>query len=259
MIGIIGGSGVYDITKEAENIEKKVIQTPYGDSSEISLFEIDDKKIAFMPRHSGDHSYPPHKINYRANIWGLDSLGVNQIIATNAVGSLKGEIHPGSLVVVHDFIDFTSKREKTFYDNKVVHIDVTEPYCNRLRNQIITNKSVVSKGDFVDSGVYVCNEGPRFESPAEIKMFQKLGGDLVGMTGLPEVVLAKEKEMCYSSICLVSNYGASISPNKLTMDEVFEIMEIKGAELVNLIYKTIESMDEQFDCSCLSALDGAGV
>ena len=259
MIGIIGGSGVYDITQKVKNVKKKVIQTPYGESSEISLFEIDDKKIAFMPRHSGDHSYPPHKINYRANIWGLDSLGVNQIIATNAVGSLKGEIHPGSLVVVHDFIDFTSKREKTFYDNKVVHIDVTEPYCNRLRNQIIANKSVVSKGDFVDSGVYVCNEGPRFESPAEIKMFQKLGGDLVGMTGLPEAVLAKEKEMCYSSICLVSNYGASISPNKLTMDEVFEIMEIKGAELVNLIYKTIESMDEKFDCSCLSALDGAGV
>jgi 5'-methylthioadenosine phosphorylase len=261
MIGIIGGSGVYNITKETKTIEKKVVQTPYGESSEISLFEIDEKKIAFMARHSGDHSLPPHKINYQANIWGLDSLGVNQIIATNAVGSLKRGIHPGSLVLVHDFIDFSSKREKTFYDDKVVHVDVTEPYCNRLRNQIIDNSdnNIVPKEDFVDKGVYVCTDGPRFETPAEIKMFQKLGGDLVGMTGLPEAVLAREKQICYSSICIVSNYGASISPNKLTMDEVFEIMEFKGTEIVNLIYKTIESMDEQFDCPCLHALDGAGV
>ncbi|MCL2114864.1 MAG: S-methyl-5'-thioadenosine phosphorylase [Methanobrevibacter sp.] len=259
MIGIIGGSGVYDITKETKTIEKKVIHTPYGDSSEISLFEIEGKKIAFMPRHSGDHSLAPHKINYRANIWGLHSISVNQIIATNAVGSLKREIHPGSIVVPYDFIDFTSRREKTFYDDKVVHVDVTEPYCNRLRNQIIANNNIVSKGDFVDKGVYVCTDGPRFESPAEIKMFQYLGGDLIGMTGLPEAVLAREKEMCYASICIVSNYGASISPDKLTIDEVFEIMEYKGAEIVDLIYKTIENMDEDYDCSCLSALDGSSV
>jgi 5'-methylthioadenosine phosphorylase len=128
-----------------------------------------------------------------------------------------------------------------------------------LRNHIIANNNVVSNGDFLDKGVYVCNEGPRFESPAEIKMFQKLGGDLVGMTGLPEAVLAREKEICYSSICIVSNYGASISPNKLTVDEVFEIMEVKGTELVELINKTIESMDEDFDCQCLNALNRARV
>jgi len=259
MIGIIGGSGVYDITNEVKTIEKKVIKTPYGDSAEISLFEIHGKKVAFMPRHSGDHSCPPHKINYRANILGLHSLGVKQIIATNAVGSLDIEVHPGSLVVIDDFIDFTSQRERTFYDDEVVHVDVTEPYCNRLRNQIIANKSVVSDGDFVEKGVYVCNEGPRFESPAEIRMFQKLGGDLVGMTGLPEAVLAREKEMCYASICIVSNYGASISLDKLTMDEVIEIMELKGAEIIDLIYKTIETIDEDYECPCLSALDGSGV
>lgn len=259
MIGIIGGSGVYDITNKADSVEKKIVKTPYGESAEISLFMIGKNNVAFMPRHSGDHSTPPHKINYRANIWGLHSLGVKQIIATNAVGSLNEKIHPGSLVIVDDFIDFTSKRDKSFYDDKVVHVDVTEPYCNRLRSQIIANKSLITKGDFVEKGVYVCNEGPRFESPAEIKMLQILGGDVVGMTGLPEAVLAKEKEICYASICLVSNYGASISPNKLTMDEVFEIMEVKGQELTNLIYKTVESLNNDFDCYCLSALDGAGV
>jgi len=259
MIGIIGGSGVYDITKELKTIEKKVVKTPYGRSGEISLFEIHGKKVAFMARHSGNHSCPPHKINYRANIWGLHTLGVKQIIATNAVGSLELEIAPGSLVVVDDFIDFTSLREKTFYDGEVVHVDVTEPYCNRLRNLIIANKSVVSNGNFVEKGVYVCNEGPRFESPAEIRMFQKLGGDLVGMTGLPEAVLAREKEICYASICIVSNYGASISPDKLTMKEVFEIMELKNREIIDLIYKTIETMDEDYECSCLHALDGSSI
>ena len=258
MIGIIGGSGVYDIAKETKTIEKKVIKTPYGDSAEISLFKIYDKKVAFMPRHSRHHSFPPHKINYRANIWGIQRLGVKQIIATNAVGSLGIEIVPGSLVVCDDFIDFTSQREKTFYDNEVVHVDVTEPYCNRLRHQIIANKSNVN-GNFLENGVFVCNEGPRFESPAEIRMFQMLGGDIVGMTGLPEVVLAREKEMCYVSICIVSNYAASISPKKLTMDEVFEIIELKSTEIIDLIYKTIETIDEDYECPCLYALDGSGV
>jgi len=251
MIGIIGGSGIYDITKENEIIEQKVIETPFGNSSEISILKIDDKKIAFMPRHSGDHSYPPHKINYRANIWALNSLSVKQIIATNAVGSLRLNIHPGSLVVVDDFIDFTSQRPKTFFDDEVIHVDVTEPYCNYLRNQLIANKNLVKKGDFIEKGIYVCSEGPRFETRAEIKMFQILGGDVVGMTGLPETTLAKEKKICYSSICLVSNYCASLSPNKLTIDEVFEIMETKKVELIDLIYKTIESIDENHKCDCV--------
>jgi 5'-methylthioadenosine phosphorylase len=258
MIGIIGGSGIYEVTKE-KDVRNEVVKTPYGMSVKISLFEIHGKKIAFIPRHSVDHSFPPHKINYRANIWGLHSLGVKQVIATNAVGSLDIEIHPGSLVVVDDFIDFTSQREKSFYESEVVHVDLTESYCRRLRMQIIDNKSVIIDGKFVDRGVYVCTDGPRFESPAEIRMFQKLGGDVVGMTGLPEAVLAREKKMCYVSICIVSNYGAGISPDKLTMDEVLEIVELKSADIIDLIYKTIETMDGDYDCSCLSALDGSGL
>jgi 5'-methylthioadenosine phosphorylase len=253
MIGIIGGSGIYEIAEVGENVEKIAIMTPYGGSPEITLFNIGDKRVAFMSRHSSGHSTTPHKINYRANIYALKEIGVNQIIATNAVGSLKLEIPPGSLVVVDDFLDFTSKREKTFYDNEVVHIDVTNPYCNRLRDTIINN------GDVIGKGVYVCSEGPRFETPAEIKMFRQIGGDVVGMTGLPEAVLAREKEICYSSICTVSNFGASISQYKLTMDEVFKIMKTKKTELIELIYKTIKSLPEKYDCDCLHALDGAGI
>ncbi|MDR0912466.1 MAG: S-methyl-5'-thioadenosine phosphorylase [Methanobrevibacter sp.] len=252
MIGIIGGSGVYEIANRAEIIETKEIKTPFGYSSEITILSIGNKNVVFLPRHTGSHSIPPHKINYAANIWALKELSVNQIIATNAVGSLDLNIPPGSFVAVDDFIDFTTNRKKTFYDDKVVHVDVSEPYCNRLREALVSN------GNVIDGGVYLCVDGPRFETPAEIKMFKDIGGDLVGMTGLPEVVLARELEMCYSSICTVSNFGASISPNKITMDEVFEIMEVKNNELVDLIFKTISKLPENFDCSCLHSLDGSG-
>ncbi|MDR3063881.1 MAG: S-methyl-5'-thioadenosine phosphorylase [Methanobrevibacter sp.] len=256
MIGIIGGSGIYDLASEASNVERFVIKTPYGSTPEVSKFKIGENNVIFMPRHSKNHSVPPHKINYRANIYGLKSLGVNQIIATNAVGSLNLEMEPGSFVLCDDFIDFTSQREKTFFDNEVLHVDVTEPYCARLREAIMANTESIS-GKIFNGGVYVCNEGPRFETPAEIKFLEKIDGNLVGMTGLPEAVLAREKEMCYSSICTVSNYAASISPNKLTMDEVVEIMDIKKEELTELIYNTAESLVEPFDCPCLHGLEGA--
>lgn len=253
MIGIIGGSGVYELTEKADNENLKTIKTNYGTSVEVSILDIFNKRIAFIPRHSVGHSIPPHKINYKANIDALKQVGVNQIIATNAVGSINLDMGPGSIVLPDDFIDLTVLRDRTFYNNDVVHVDVSEPYCPRLRDII------ASSGEVFNGGTYICSEGPRFETPAEINMFQKLGGDLVGMTGLPEAVLAREREICYSSICLVSNYGAGISQEKLTIDEVFQIMEVKKVELIDLIYKSIKKLDEDFDCSCLHALDGSGV
>lgn len=253
MIGIIGGSGVYEIAEKAQSINKKLIKTDFGESVEISFLEIFNKEVAFIPRHSASHSIPPHNINYKANIDALKKAGVTQIIATNSVGSTNLDIEPGAIVLPDDFLDFTVLRDRTFYDDKVVHIDVTEPYCLRLRNEID------SCGDVINGGTYVCSEGPRFETPGEIKMYQSLGGDFVGMTSLPETVLAREKEMCYASICLVSNYGAGISKDKLTIDEVFDIMEDKKIDLVNLIYKTIKKLPEKYDCDCLHALNGAGI
>jgi len=192
-------------------------------------------------------------INYRANLWALKKIGVTQILATNAVGSLKESIAPGDFVIPHDFLDFTKMRPGTFYDERTVHIDITSPYCSHLRSVLI------SSGKVVDQGVYVCTEGPRFETAAEIKMFQILGGTLVGMTGIPEVILSRELEMCYSSICLVSNYAASISPYKLTIDEVFEIMDKRKNNLVDLIESTIKSLSYDKDCPCQHALAGAEV
>ncbi len=245
MIGIIGGTGVYDIVDKADSVSKKKVETSYG-VVEVSLLKIDGKDVAFLPRHSSGHSHPPHMINYKANISALKELGVNQIIATNSVGSLDLDIGPGAFVIVDDFIDFTVLRDKTFFDDSVVHTDMSEPYCSRLR------EALISSGNVVPNGTYVCTEGPRFETPAEIKMFRKMGGDVVGMTGLPEVVLAREKNICYSSICIVSNYGAGISKDKLSMEEVLDIMNEKSAELLDLIYDTVRKLDDDIDCDCFN-------
>jgi len=251
MIGIIGGTGVYNLIEKGEEIESKIIETPYGESPSISLFVLGGKKVAFMPRHRKGHEHPPHMINYRANIYALKELGVERIIATNAVGSLHKHIKPGDFLVPNDFLDFTSRRKSTFHNRKTVHIDVSQPYCPHLR------KILLKSGEMIDGGVYVCTEGPRFETPAEIEMFRILGGTVVGMTGLPEAVLARELEMCYASLSLVGNYAASISTTKVTMDEVFQIMDDKMKELTNLIYNSILNVSSIRNCPCQCALEGA--
>lgn len=253
MIGIIGGTGIYEIVELGGEVIKKVVQTPYGPSPEMSLFELDDKEVIFMSRHAAGHTYPPHMVNYPSNIWALKKMGVDRIIATNAVGSLDESIKPGDFVVPHDFLDFTKRRKSTFYDDKTVHIDVTEPYCPQLRDVLI------SSGQVIGEGIYVCTEGPRFETAAEVQMFHKLGGTVVGMTGLPEAVLARELEICYTSICTVSNFAASISPNKLTIDEVFEVVEKKKGELIKLLSESILKIPADDFCNCKTTLDGAEV
>ncbi len=253
MIGVIGGTGVYEIVTMGDEIDKKVLKTPYGNSPEVSIFKLHEKEVAFMPRHTKGHSIPPHMVNYRANVYAMKKLGVSKIIATNAVGSLERTVKPGDFVIPHDFIDFTKLRNGTFYDDKTVHIDVTEPYCNELR------KIINSSGRVVDGGVYVCTEGPRFETPAEIQMFRMLGGTIVGMTGIPEAVLARELEMCYASISTVSNYAASISPSNLTIDEVFDIMDRKKHDLLTLMDTAISNMAEERTCHCIGALKGAEI
>jgi len=253
MIGIIGGTGIYEIVEMGEELETSAIGTPYGKSPQISIFKLHDKEVAFMPRHAKGHKIPPHMINYRANIYAMKKLGVERIIATNAVGSLKLGIKPGDFLVPHDFLDFTKQRNFTFYDSRIVHIDITEPYCHNLRDMLILS------GDTTPNGVYVCTEGPRFETAAEVKMFKQLGGTVVGMTGIPEAILARELEICYASICMVSNYAASISKEKLTIKEVFDIVEDKKEDLVKLIYNTIAKIPSIRDCPCKYALVGAEI
>lgn len=252
-IAIIGGTGVYD-PKFLENPEELIIETPYG-PAKILKGIYKGEEVGFLARHGVKHSVPPHKINYRANMWALKSLGVERILATTAVGSLKMNLVTGDLVLLDQFIDFTKGREYTFYDGsdgRVIHIDFSEPYCPELRKILIEEaKNLGIK--LHPYGTYVCTEGPRFETPAEIKMFSNFG-DVVGMTNVPEVVLARELEMCYSAVSLVTNYAAGISKNPLSHQEVLSAMAENIEKVRNLFASVITKIPRERNCPCKSAL-----
>ncbi len=262
MYGIIGGSGVYDPTM-MDYPEMRTVQTPYGDVR-VTVGMIGGQQVAFLPRHGAGHGVPPHLVNYRANIWALKAVGVTRVISTSAVGSLKHSIAPGSFVVLSNFIDFTKNRPSTFYegvasaieDCDVVHIDVTEPYCPHLRDVLYDAGRSLGL-PMVARGVYVCTEGPRFETSSEIGMFSIIGGDVVGMTNVPEVVLARELEMCYASVAMVTNYAAGISSTKLTHSEVLGIMGQHITSIKKLILAVIPLISEVRTCPCPSLLQGA--
>lgn len=253
-IAIIGGTGVYD-PKILSNTRDLSIDTPYGSVS-CKAGEYAGREVAFLPRHGSNHSIPPHLINYRANIWAMKKLGVRSIIATTAVGSLNLDMKPGNFVVLDQFLDFIKNRSCTFYEGGergVVHVDVTTPYCPVLRQDIV--QAANHCGIAIHSGgTYVCTDGPRFETPAEIEMFAKWGGDLVGMTNVPEVVLAREAEICYATVSMVTNFAAGISPQPLTHGEVLDTMAANAENIKKLIMRTIEKTDPDQDCSCHRAL-----
>ncbi len=257
-IGLIGGTGVYD-PNLLSGISEENVTTEYG-AVKVKLGEYEGTTVAFLARHGEDHAVPPHKINYRANILAMKKLGVERIIATGAVGSLNLEMQPGEFILVDQFLDFTKNRIQTFFDDSergVVHVDMTEPYCIELR-KIIANAAATLKLPVKTSGTYVCTEGPRFETPAEIKMYSSLGGDLVGMTSVPEVVLAREAEICYATIGMVTNYAAGISPTPLTHAEVVEAMNRNNENLKKLVMRTIEIIPQERKCECQNAIAELG-
>lgn len=258
-IAIIGGTGVYDPSILSQIHDDKV-ETPFG-AVDFKVGTYNGQEIAFIPRHGSHHSIPPHKINYRANIWGIKKIGVKKIIATTAVGSLNPAMKAGDFVFIDQFLDFTKSRINSFFqgeDGKVVHLDVSEPYCPHLRK--VLKKAADSLGFSSHAGgTYVCTEGPRFETPAEIKMFAKLGGDLVGMTNVPEVTLAHEAEMCYATISMVTNQAAGISNTPLTHAEVVATMDESATNIQKLIMKAIDLLPSvPQECHCDSAIKEFG-
>lgn len=239
-IAIIGGTGVYD-PAILEGVKDEVVATDYGNVP-VKIGSYKGREVAFMARHGAGHSIPPHRINYRANMKALARLGVKSILATSAVGSVNRLMKPGDFVLLDQFIDFTKGRTYTFFEGGpegVTHVDYTEPYCEELRGYVIQAAQEIGQ-EVHPRGVYVCTEGPRFETPAEIRMFDRLGGDLVGMTQVPEVVLAREVEICYAAIAMVTNFAAGISPTPLTHGEVVEIMAKNGERLKKLLMRAIE-------------------
>jgi 5'-methylthioadenosine phosphorylase len=279
MLGIIGGSGLYQIDG-IKILDEIAIKTPFGEPSDkYILTEYKDRKVVFLPRHGKGHKYPPHLINFRANIWGFRKLGVNKILSISAVGGINPSLKPGDFVISDQFIDFTKSRVQTFYEGiysknddteikdevsellknkRVVHIDVTDPFCPEMRDVLI---KVCDKNNFPfhQKGVYAATEGPRLETSAEIKFLRLIGADIVGMTLVPEIVLARELKMHFASISVVTNLAAGISQNRLTSDEVVEMMKVKNEQIKTVILNFIENLPERFNCECENVLKGAAI
>lgn len=257
-IGIIGGTGVPDFEGLEGALHKHI--TSYG-AALLRTYDVgrgaDTRRIIFLSRHGLERNVPPHRINYRANIDALKHMGCTALLATAAAGSLRRDWNVGSLVLIDQFLDFTKGRTGTFFDqglDQPIHVDMTEPYCADLRGLLQgTARSMAM--DLIERGTYVCAEGPRFETAAEIRMMAQCGGDLVGMTQVPEVVLAREAEMCYATVAIVTNLAAGLSPSPLTHEEVLEVMQQKLPPLSKLLF-TAAQRYAGTDCSCQRALEG---
>lgn len=255
-IGIIGGTGLSD-PKLFSNIREVSVETPYGKPSDtITIGELKDKFVAFLPRHGKKHTIRPTDIPVRANIYALKQLGVKRILAPSTVGSLKEEYQPGDTVFVDQFIDRTTRREQSFYtEGKVCHISVAEPMCPELRKTVI---SVTKKLGIKmhETGTYVCIEGPRFSTKAESRMYRSWGADIVGMTLVPECILAREAEICYTSISTVTDYDVW-KEHPVCIDDIVKVMSTNIENIKRIMAETIKALPNERNCTCKNALEGS--
>jgi 5'-methylthioadenosine phosphorylase len=257
-IGIIGGTGLYDPTllKGAEEVK---MATPYGAPSDsITTGELHGRLLAFVPRHGKKHTIRPTDVNSRANIYALKQLGVQRILASSTVGSLREEYKPGDIVFVDQFIDRTTRREQSFYTTgKVCHVSVAEPMCTELRQTLVK----VAKRADIDAhatGTYICVEGPRFSTKAESRMFRTWGADVVGMTLVPECVLAREAEICFASIATVTDYDVW-KDHPVSADEIIKTMQANIEKVKRIITEAVTALPKVRSCDCENALQKAFV
>jgi 5'-methylthioadenosine phosphorylase len=255
-IGIIGGTGLYD-PKLLKNVKEVKVKTLFGKPSDaITIGEMEGRRLAFLPRHGKKHTIRPTKVNSRANIAALKQLGVEFILASSTVGSLKEEYKPGSIVFVDQFIDRTTRREQTFFtEEKVCHISVAEPICPEIRKILIT-VAKKNKMDFHETGTYVCIEGPRFSTKAESKMYRNWGADVVGMTLVPECVLAREAEICYANISMVTDYDVW-KDHPVCVDDIVKTMKANIENVKQIIAETVTQLPRERSCECRTALKSA--
>ena len=260
MIGVIGGSGFYSLLEKKEDEEWP--ENIYGrTSSAIAIGEIGGRKVAFLTRHGKKHEIPPHKIPYRANIFALKELGVEHIISASAVGSLKPDIKPGEFVIPNQFVNFTQRRGDSFYDGPdTTHISTADPFCFHLR-ELLVAKSQDARLSVHPNGTAVVVQGPRFSTKAESGFYRSQGWDIINMTMYPEMVLARELELCYANISLVTDYDTGVKDapgaQPVTLDEVVRVFNENTEKLKKLILETIPSVPQERKCECAQALEGA--
>lgn len=253
-IGVIGGTGLYRFLEDAQAI---ALDTPYGPPSDtVTVATVAGRRVAFLPRHGSGHTIPPHRINYRANVWALHHLGVERIVAPCAVGSLRADRRPGEVVVCDQFVDRTHSREATFFDGPAVaHLSTADPYCPELRPLAV---AALRQTGMVahDGGTVVVVQGPRFSTRAESRHHATLG-DVVNMTQCPEVVLARELGLCYVSLSLVTDYDCGVEGlpqvRPVTQEDVLAVLAENTDRLRQALVRLVATIPEQRTCGCAAA------
>ncbi len=249
-VAVIGGSGFYAFLDDPVSV---AVDTPYGDpSGAIAIGEVAGRRVAFLPRHGPHHEHPPHRINYRANLWALRSLGVRQVLAPCAVGGLRDEVAPGDVVVPDQLVDRTSGRVQTFVETGAVHVPFADPYCPRLSDAVAAADPAVKRG-----GAMVVIEGPRFSTRAESRSYAAQGWALVNMTGHPEAVLARELRLCYAAIALVTDMDAGVETGEgVGQAEVFALFARNIERLKGLLAGVLADLPDPAGCACSTWADG---
>lgn len=254
-VGVIGGSGFYEFLDDAREVE---VETPWGPpSGPLTVGEVSGRTVVFVPRHGRDHRFPPHRVPYRANVWALRSLGVRQILAPSAVGSLRRDLAPGRIVVPDSIVDRTWGRAHTYSDGDdgVVHVSFADPYCPRGRAEVVRSAGALG-AEATDGGTLVVINGPRFSTRAESQWHSALGGSVVGMTGMPEASLARELGLCYTCIALVTDYDAGIDGGKsVTAQEVFRVMASNVATVRTVLADVVSALADG-PCVCADGIAG---
>jgi 5'-methylthioadenosine phosphorylase len=258
-IGVFGGSGFYSLLEHAE---ERTLNTPFGHTSDrVAVGEIAGRRVAFMPRHGIGHRFPAHNVNYRANLWSMWQLGVTRILGPCAAGSLQPSIRPGDFVICDQFVDRTSGREDTFYDGPLsVHISSADPYCQELRPLAVeTGRSLGITTH--DRGTVVVIQGPRFSTRAESQWFTRMGWEVINMTQYPEAVLARELEICYLNVSLITDYDVGLEGMSdippVSVEEVIKVFNENNERVKTLIHELIPRIPKERGCSCGTALQGA--
>ena len=260
-IGIFGGSGFYEWLGSTEQVS---MQTPYGEpSGPLAIADLNGRRVAFMPRHGSKHTIPPALVNYRANLWAMHELGVRRIIGPSAVGSLQPSLHPGDLVIADQFIDRTAGRPDTYYPGpQVVHVSAADPYCAELRAlaaQVARQQAL----RFQPTGTVVVVQGPRFSTRAESRWYSRMGWDIIGMTQYPEVILARELEMCYLNLSLVTDYDAGLEGapevGAVQAHDVLRVLSENITRVRDLLGALIPLVPAHPSCACQRSLEGARV
>jgi 5'-methylthioadenosine phosphorylase len=255
-VGVFGGSGFHSLLDDPQAIE---IETPYGAPSAPAMIgEIGGRRVAFMPRHGVLHQYPPHMINYRANVWAMKLLGAKRIIGPSACGSLDWHVKPGDFVICDQFVDRTNGRKDTFYDGPTTtHVSSADPYCPTMRD-IAIRKGRELGITVHETGTVVVIQGPRFSTRAESRWFASQGWEVVNMTQYPEAYLARELEICYCNISLITDHDAGTEGvEPVTNDEVIRVFAENNQKLKDLLFAMIPALPEERSCVCETALEGA--